>query len=199
MYRPFAVGVVLTALSAAALTGAGLAQRPVDPSAPGDVLYGRVLAPGELHGFHAIACPIVIHGAGEWAAGSSLSKTDLVRNGFVAGLHEQLLTGTSRARAASLVSLFSSAAGAGREVDAEAARARASDRDFRAFRVNGIPRALGYVVARTSGSLVTVSFSVGRLQYVVRIADAGTGRVDRLRDRALSAAHAQYRRIRRAS
>jgi hypothetical protein len=76
--------------------------------------------------------------------------------------------------------------------------ARASEKSFSAFRVAGIPGARGYVVPNDSGSLLTVSFSAGRLQYVVRIATAAPGQVDTLRERALAAALVEHRRVQRA-
>jgi hypothetical protein len=193
------VVAVVGMFCAAVLAGAGLAQKPSEPSARGDLLYSRVLRPGELKGFYSITCEAVTYGAGRWAAHSSLSAADLVDNGFVAGLRVPLQSQGSRAQAVSLVALFTSPSGARREIDVEAGEARASAQSSSAFRVVGIPGALGYVVANDSGSVLTVSFPVGRLQYVVRIATAAPSQLDTLREQALAAALAQYRRVQRAS
>jgi hypothetical protein len=197
--RALLIVAVVTTICAAVLAGAGLAQRPAQPPARGDLLYSALLRPGELRGFYPITCEAVTHGVQRWAADSSLSTANLVDNGFVAGLREPLLSHKTRAQAVSVVALFASPSGARREIAAEAAGARASAKSFSAFRVVGIPGARGYLVANDSRSRLTVSFSAGHLQYVVRIATAAPGQVDTLREWALAAALAQYRRMQRPS
>ena len=180
--RPFKtllVVVVVTAVTGAVLAGAGLARTPVEPSAPGDFLYGRVLDSHELYGFYAITCPAVTRSAEEWSAQTG----DLAENGFVAGLDEELLSKSTHAHASSLAVLFRTAADARAQVDRAAAGTR--------FRVAGVPGAHGYA----SASRVTVAFSLGRLEYVVRVTSTDATQLATLRGRASAAARALYRRL----
>jgi hypothetical protein len=176
-FKTLLVAVVVTAVTGAVLAGTGLARTPVEPSAPGDFLYGRVLDSHELYGFYAITCPAVTRSSEEWSAQTG----DRVQNGFVAGLDEELLSKTSHAHASSLAVLFRTAADA---------RAQVDQVDGARFSVAGIPGAHGH----QSTSRVTVAFSVGRLEYVVRVT-ADPVQLGMLRGRAVAAARALYRRL----
>lgn len=70
---------------------------------------------------------------------------------------------------------------------------------FGAFHVTGIPGARGYVVTNQSASRLTVSFSKGRLDYLVRVAAAKPARVDAVRAHVLAAVHGLYQKLQRQS
>jgi hypothetical protein len=167
-------------LAAFAAAGVGLARATVPQShraaAEPLALQQGVLRSNELHGFVSAFCPIVVTDAGRWARGQ-LSSAALRRNGFVAGVREELLSQERGADAVSVVAQFSDTSGARHEVQDEFASARRSAHGFAAFSVPGVPGARGFTLRDRGRETYSVLFSDGRFQYLVR-AGFGSGASD---------------------
>ena len=104
--------------SLAALTGAALAHgataREVAPTEP--VLEVRVVQLGEVPGFWAVNCPLVLPDAAAWAQSDNAEATALHDEGFTVGVRE-LLRSSSGDTGVSVALRFRTAADARADLD----------------------------------------------------------------------------------
>jgi hypothetical protein len=156
------------AAAIALLCSPALAASAAPASAP-LTLQQRVLRPNEFKGFTPTGAHPVIKGIGMWAGGY-LPIAALRKNGFVAGVREQLHSRTLNADALSVAAQFKTAKGARAEVPAELSYFRTRIGAYKPFNVPGIPGAHGYASTGGGATGYNVLFSDGPFQYLV-----GTG------------------------
>ncbi len=126
-------------------------------------LTQRVLKAGEFAGMKPSAPPKVVTSVAAWAQGDKSAAARFRKEGFVAGVAEQLVTpGNPNRYGLSLVEELSSAAGAKAEVTSTA-----SSNGPGAFNVPSIPGAIGFGGSGPDGGGRNVGFTVGPYAYVV--------------------------------
>lgn len=183
-----AVAVSLVALTA---VGAALARTPGDPVAPEPTapLYSRVLELGDLQGFWPTSCPVAVTSPTDWARHSPSAST-LTHNGFVNGLREPLRSNGSAMSAVSSVAQYRTAQGARLAADEELATVAANG----SFDVPSIPDAYGFSVSTGVTTLLGVTFSDGRFEYLLTVGGVAPAKTSTMRARLVVAALGLYRR-----
>jgi len=129
-------------------------------------LQQRVLRPNEFKGFRPIGSHPLIKRIATWSGGY-LPVAALHKNGFVAGVREQLHSRTLNADALSVAAQFKTAKGARAEILAELSYFRARVGAYEPFSVSTIPGAHGYESTGGGATGYNVLFSDGRFQYLV--------------------------------
>jgi hypothetical protein len=187
-----AVAVVLGALAGA---GVALARTaPPAPAASASTLYSHLLLPRELPGFASPICPRVERDASRWALGY-LSVDRLRRNGFVAGLREELHSASLNADALSVVALYKSTDGAQAELLDELAAARRGPAGFTTFPVAGIPGARGFALTGGGSQGYNVAFTDGPYLHLAGVGFAAGAASHPSKAQLIAAAAALYRRV----
>ena len=127
-------------------------------------LTQRVLKAGEFAGMKPSTPPKVVTSVTAWAQGDKAAAARFRKEGFVAGVGEQLVTpGNPNRYGLSLVVELSSAAGA----KAEVRSTKNSGGPWQSFNVPGIPGAIGFEASGPDGGGRNVGFTVGPYAYVV--------------------------------
>jgi hypothetical protein len=108
----------------------------------------------------------VVRSASAWSGGN-LPVADLRKDGFVAGVREQLHSRTLNADGLSVAAQFRTAKGAHAEVRSELAYFRNRVGTYKPFTVASIPGARGYTAISGDFKGYNVYFSDGPFQYLV--------------------------------
>jgi len=190
--RLAAVAVVLGVLAGTSIALARVAAPA--PAAAASTLYGRLLLPRELPGFASPICPRVETDGSRWALGY-LPVDQLRRNGFVAGLGEELHSNSLDADAVSVVALFKSTDGAQTELQDELAAARRGPAGLTTFPVAGIPGARGFALAGGGSQEYKVAFTDGPYLHLAGIGFVAGAVRHPSKAQLVAAAAALYRRV----
>ena len=127
-------------------------------------LTQRVLKADEFAGMKPSKPPTVVGSVAAWAQGNKSWEARYRKEGFVAGVGEQLVTpGNSNRYGLSLVVELSSAAGAKAELTWDAT----SNGPWQNFKVPAIPGAIGFEESGPGGGGRNVGFTIGPYAYVV--------------------------------
>jgi len=166
---------------AAALTGAASAREiTADPN-----LDARVVALGQVAGFWATDCPILIDDANAWAQGDGAEASALHGEGFAVGARE-LLRSTSGEGGVSSALQFRSAAGAAADLER-----RVHDAGHHGYATNfavpGAPSVHAYTVRTNLTATVHVAFTRGADEYAIAVETTDSAHVETL-ELALAAA-----------
>jgi hypothetical protein len=158
-------------------------------------LEQRVLRPSEFKGFSSIGPHPVIRSASAWSGGN-LPLAALRKNGFVAGVREELHARALNADGLSVAAQFRTAKGAQAEVRAELAYFRRTN-SLKHFSVRGIPGAYGYSASSAGFRGYNVYFTDGAFQFLVGAGFSTTASKKPSKAKVISAAAALYRRVHR--
>lgn len=188
------IGIAISCIAALGAAAVTLTPARAETSATPLSIHERVLRSNELPRFASLTCPLPITDAKRWADGY-LSVDLLRRNGFVAGLKEDLHSSTTGADALSVVAQFRTAQGARDQVQAEIASARETAGTYTSFPVPGIPGARGFTLGDGVARGHNVVFSDGPFQYLVGIGFPVGAEDAVTRAQVIAAATALYRRV----
>jgi len=154
--RTSAVAVLCLAVACGTAYGSGAAS--------GRPLTQRVLKAGEFAGMKPSTPPKVVTSVAAWAQGNKSAAARFRKEGFVAGVAEQLVTpGNPNRYGLSLVVELSSAAGAKAVVTSDAT----SNGPWQNFNVPAIPGATGFEASGPDRGGRNVGFTIGPYAYVV--------------------------------
>jgi hypothetical protein len=129
-----------------------------------------VLKRNEMAGFHVVDV-LVYTTPASWMSDEQLpadeaatEKTMFKRDGFRAGVHEDLMSGGTDG--ASIVVQFRSPQAAADALGFYVTRSKAFG-GYAPFKVTGIPHAVGYSIGGVNGGGINISFSEGAYYYLV--------------------------------
>jgi hypothetical protein len=156
---------------ASTTSGSSSSSSTTAASPPTSGLRSRVLTSNELAGFHAAAASV--HTTPDsWVSAEQLpadqaaaEKAMLKRDGFRAGVHEDLTGGGTGG--ASIVEQFRSPQAAADALGFYRKQSKALGGLYAPFKVTGIPHAVGFSLGGVNGGGINIDFSDGAYYYLV--------------------------------
>jgi hypothetical protein len=168
-----AVAVVLSGCGGhkvSTTTGGSASSSTTAASSPASGIRSRVLKSNELAGFH-VAGVSVYTTPNSWVSPEQLpadqaaaEKAMLKRDGFRAGVHEDLMSGGTAG--ASIVEQFRSPQAAADALGFHRMQFKAFGA-YAPFKVTGIPHAVGFSVGGANGGGINIIFSDGAYYYLI--------------------------------
>jgi hypothetical protein len=159
---------------ASTTAGGSASSSTTAASPPASGIRSRVLTSNELAGFR-VADVLVHTTPNSWVSGEQIpadraaaEKAMLKRDGFRAGVHEDLMSGDGRG-GASAVEQFRSPQAAADALGFYLTQFKANPASagaYQPFKVTGIPHAVGFSLGATAGGINTI-FSDGAYYYLV--------------------------------
>jgi hypothetical protein len=152
-------------------TDGSASSSPTAASPPASGIRSRVLTSNELAGFQV--ADVLVHTTPDsWVSAEQLpadqaaaEKAMLKRDGFRAGVHEDLMSGGTGG--ASIVEQFRSPQAAADALGFSRKQSKALGGLYAPFKVTGIPHAVGFSLGGVNGGGINIDFSDGAYYYLV--------------------------------